>query len=113
MGIVADLIQEGIRIGFDNTIIHKGWIILFFNYYLYITFYGSTLILKKLTFCDYYGTVFHNSIFYGKASQYHCSGLVPSIPDVPGALGLIAAIAPCSPLFLLLGVRLLPKKADS
>ena len=96
MGIVADLIQEGIRIGFDNTIIHKGWIILFFSTIIYILiFYGKYSHFEKaLTFLVIImGLSFIIVFFMVKPSLTSIAqGLLPSIPDVPGALGLIAAI---------------------
>ncbi len=30
MGIVADLVQEGVRLAYDGVVIHRAWIILFF-----------------------------------------------------------------------------------
>ena len=96
MGIVADLIQEGIRIGFENTIIHKGWIILFFSTIIYILiFYGKYSHFEKaLTFLVIImGLSFIIVFFMVKPSLTSIAqGLLPSIPDVPGALGLIAAI---------------------
>ncbi len=96
MGIVADLIQEGIRIGFNNTIIHRGWIILFFSIIIYILilFGRYSHFERALTILVIImGLSFVLVFFMLKPSLSSLAqGLVPSIPDVPGAFGLIAAI---------------------
>ena len=96
MGIVSELIQEGIKIGFNNLIVHKGWIILFFSITIYILilfgrykdFEKALTILVILM-----GISFITVFFMVKPSLSSLlEGLVPGIPDKPGAFGLVAAI---------------------
>ncbi|HEA21159.1 hypothetical protein LCGC14_0960040 [marine sediment metagenome] len=96
MGIVADLVQEGIQIAFDGIIVKTVWIILFFVVILsFLLWYGRyrtfekiltvLVMLMGLSFLVVFCMVKPNfsTLVYG---------IVPSIPDTPGALGLIAAI---------------------
>ncbi|ASO03574.1 Mn2+/Fe2+ NRAMP family transporter [Arenibacter algicola] len=96
MGIVADLVQEGVRLAFNGAIIQRGWIILFFvailTFFLWFGRYKAfekvltvLVILMGLSFM----VVF---IMVRPDMMDILSGMVPSIPDTPGALGLIAAI---------------------
>ena len=96
MGIVADLVQEGVRLAFNGEIIQRGWIILFFvailTFFLWFGRYKAfekvltvLVILMGLSFM----VVF---IMVRPDMMDTLSGMVPSIPDTPGALGLIAAI---------------------
>lgn len=96
MGIVADLVQEGVRLAFNGEIIQRGWIILFFvailTFFLWFGRYKAfekvltvLVILMGLSFM----VVF---IMVRPDMMDILSGMVPSIPDTPGALGLIAAI---------------------
>ncbi|MDT7828657.1 Nramp family divalent metal transporter [Pricia sp. S334] len=96
MGIVADLVQEGIRLAFDGLIVNTFYIILafvtvlaFFLWYgRYQTFEKALTILVILM-----GLSFVVVFFMVKPSMsVIAEGMVPSIPDTPGALGLIAAI---------------------
>jgi Mn2+/Fe2+ NRAMP family transporter len=96
MGIVADLVQEGIRLGFGA---HVGtlWIILFFVLALYVLlWFGRYQSFEKVLifFVILMGLSFLVVFVMVKPSiSSLAEGLVPSIPDTPGALGLIAAIA--------------------
>lgn len=48
MGIVADLVQEGIRLAFDGQLISRFWIILFFSLILYfLLWYGRYRAFEK------------------------------------------------------------------
>jgi len=96
MGIVSDLIQEGIRLAFDGLIIDTGWIILFFVIGLYfLVMYGSYKVFEKVltALVMVMGLSFLIVFFMVKPSLASLiEGIVPGIPDTPGALGLIAAI---------------------
>ena len=96
MGIVSDLIQEGIRLAFDDLIIDTGWIILFFVIGLYfLVMYGSYKVFEKVltALVVVMGLSFLIVFFMVKPSLASLTeGIVPGIPDTPGALGLIAAI---------------------
>lgn len=96
MGIVSDLIQEGIRLAFDGLIIDTGWIILFFVIGLYfLVMYGSYKVFEKVltALVVVMGLSFLIVFFIVKPSLASLTeGIVPGIPDTPGALGLIAAI---------------------
>jgi Mn2+/Fe2+ NRAMP family transporter len=96
MGIVADLVQEGVRLAFGGAIIQRGWIILFFvavlTFFLWFGRYKAfekvltvLVILMGLSFM----VVF---IMVRPDMTDILLGMVPGIPDTPGALGLIAAI---------------------
>ena len=96
MGIVSDLIQEGIRLASDDLIIDTGWIILFFvvglyflvmngNYKVFEKFLTALVMLMGLSFLIVF--------FMLKPSLVSLTeGIIPGIPDSPGAMGLIAAI---------------------
>lgn len=96
MGIVSDLIQEGIRLAFDGLIIDTGLIILFFVIGLYfLVMYGSYKVFEKVltALVVVMGLSFLIVFFMVKPSLASLTeGIVPGIPDSPGALGLIAAI---------------------
>ncbi|WP_020529614.1 Nramp family divalent metal transporter [Flexithrix dorotheae] len=96
MGIVADLIQEGIRLASGGTIISTGWIILFFSILLYFfIWYGRYQAFEKVltVLVVLMGISFIVVFFMVKPSfSALASGIVPRIPDTPGSLGLIAAI---------------------
>lgn len=97
MGIVSDLIQEGIRLAFDGFIIDTGWIILFFVIGLYfLVMYGSYKVFEKAltALVVVMGLSFVIVFLMVKPSlALLIDGIVPGIPDTPGALGLIAAIS--------------------
>ncbi len=96
MGIVADLIQEGVRLAFGGVIINTGWIILFFASFIYLFIWrGSYKLFEKVltVLVVLMGLSFIVVFFMLKPSiSAITEGLIPSIPNTPGALGLIAAI---------------------
>jgi len=97
MGIVADLVQEGLRLAFDGQIISRFWIILFFSIILYfLLWYGRYQVFEKIltVLVILMGLSFIIVFFMVKPDfTALAEGIVPSIPDTPGAFGLIAAIA--------------------
>ncbi|MBV6640988.1 MAG: Nramp family divalent metal transporter [Cyclobacteriaceae bacterium] len=97
MGIVADLIQEGIRLAFDGAIVSRFWIILFFSIVLlFLIWYGRYQAFEKVLtgIVVVMGISFIIVFFMVKPSfSSLASGLIPGIPDTPGSLGLVAAIA--------------------
>jgi manganese transport protein len=97
MGIVADLAQEGIRLMFNDTVISRGWIILFFAICLYfLLWFGRYKTFEKVltVFVILMGMSFLVVFFLVKPDfAAIAAGLVPGIPKTPGAMGLVAAIA--------------------
>jgi Mn2+/Fe2+ NRAMP family transporter len=97
MGIVADLVQEGIRLAFDGLIVQTFWIILFFSIILYaLLWFGRYLLFEKVltVMVILMGLSFIVVFFMVKPSFFALvEGIIPSIPNTPGAFGLIAAIA--------------------
>jgi Mn2+/Fe2+ NRAMP family transporter len=96
MGIVADLIQEGVRLAFGGVVINTGWIILFFASLIYLLIWrGSYKLFEKVLtiLVVLMGLSFIVVFFMVKPSFAALTeGLIPSIPNTEGALGLIAAI---------------------
>lgn len=97
MGIVADLTQEGIRLLFNDTVVHRGWIILFFAVALYfLLWFGRYKTFEKvLTFFVILMGLSFLVVFFLVKPDFTAiaAGLVPGIPKTPGAMGLVAAIA--------------------
>ena len=97
MGIVADLVQEGIRLLTTGTIISTEWIILTLIVFLSIMFwYGRYKIFEKiLTVFVILMALCFMAVFFMVSPDFLviAAGIVPSIPDEPGAFGLIAAMA--------------------
>ncbi len=97
MGIVADLVQEGIRMMTNGTIVHQGWIILFFVICLYILlWYGQYKMFEKVLtiFVILMGLAFLVVFVMVRPSlSTILEGMIPGIPRTPGAFGLVAAIA--------------------
>ncbi len=97
MGIVADLVQEGIRLLFNETRVERVWIILFFAILAYLLVWlGRYKTFEKVLtfFVILMGLSFIGVFFMVKPSfSAITSGLIPGIPDTPGAFGLVAAIA--------------------
>jgi len=96
MGIVADLLQEGVRM-VTGLVVQTGWIILILITSLSILFwFGRYKIFEKvmaimvilMAFC-FLGVFFMVSPSFTSIA----GGIVPTIPDVPGAFALVAAIA--------------------
>lgn len=96
MGIVADLVQEGIRLAFDGLVIKTFWIILFFSIILYfLLWYGHYKTFEKvLTVLVIVMGLSFIVVFFMVKPDFSAlvEGIVPNIPNTPGALGLIAAI---------------------
>ncbi len=97
MGIVADLVQEGVRLAFNGLVIQTYWIILFFSMILYaLLWFGRYQVFEKIltVLVVVMGLSFFVVFFMVKPSfSALAEGILPSIPDTPGAFGLIAAIA--------------------
>ncbi len=97
MGIVADLVQEGIRMSFSGMVIDRFWIILFFVVALYLLlWFGRYSIFEKVLtfFVIVMGLSFFVVFVMVKPDFWAiASGMIPKIPDTPGAFGLVAAIA--------------------
>jgi Mn2+/Fe2+ NRAMP family transporter len=97
MGIVADLVQEGIRLAFNGAIVNTFWIILFFSVALYILlWFGRYKSFEKVLtiFVIFMGLSFLVVFIMVKPSfSALAEGMIPGIPDTPGAFGLVAAIA--------------------
>ncbi len=97
MGIVADLVQEGIRLLFNEAHISRFWIITILSVAMYfLLWFGQYKTFEKVltVFVIFMGLSFIVVFFMvrpGFASL--AEGLIPGIPDTPGAFGLVAAIA--------------------
>lgn len=96
MGIVADLVQEGIRLAFDGLLIKPFWIILGFVIVLFFLLrYGRYQTFEKMltVLVVVMGLSFIVVFFMVQPDMSALmKGMIPSIPDTPGSLGLIAAI---------------------
>ncbi len=97
MGIVADLVQEAIRLLFNERIVGRGWIILVLAAGLYVLLWlGQYKTFEKVltVFVIFMGLSFIVVFFMVRPNLgVIAQGLVPGIPDTPGAMGLVAAIA--------------------
>lgn len=96
MGIVADLVQEGIRLAFDGQLISTFWIILFFSIILFaLLWFGRYQTFEKIltALVVVMGLSFLVVFIMVKPSfSVIVEGMIPRIPNTPGSLGLIAAI---------------------
>lgn len=97
MGIVADLVQEAIRLLFNNVMVDRGWIILVIASALYVLlWFGHYKTFERVltVFVIFMGLSFI-VVFFMVSPDFSviARGLVPGVPDVPGAFGLAAAIA--------------------
>ncbi|MCG6186734.1 Nramp family divalent metal transporter [Maribellus maritimus] len=97
MGIVAELLQEGIRILTDGKTVNTLWIILIIVPVLYLLlWFGRYKQFEKVltVFVILMGVSFI-VVFFMLKPDYSTilQGMIPSIPDKPGALGLVAAMA--------------------
>ena len=90
MGIVADLIQEGIRLAFDGLTINTVWIILFFVIILsFLLWFGRYKSFEKiLTVLVVLMGLSFLVVFIMVKPDFTviAEGIVPSIPDTPGSL---------------------------
>ena len=99
MGIIAELIQEGIRLLSEGQglVVGTGWIILFVTTLLFFAlWYGRYKIFEKvLTVLVILMALCFVAVFFMVAPSYSVilKGMVPGIPDTPGAFMLIAAMA--------------------
>lgn len=97
MGIVADLVQEAVRLLFNDRIIERSWIILVLALGVYaILWFGRYKTFEKILtfFVIFMGLSFIVVFFMVKPDFTAITrGLIPGIPNTPGALGLVAAIA--------------------
>jgi len=96
MGIVADLLQEGMRL-LGLPVTGRFWIILVILIPLYyMLWYGRYQLFEKVLtfFVLLMGLCFLVVFFMVKPSwPALISGLVPRVPNTPGAFGLVAAMA--------------------
>ena len=96
MGIVADLVQEGVRLAYNGLVVERVWIILFFVIILtFFLWFGRYKVFEKVltVLVILMGLSFVVVFIMVRPDMADIlSGMVPSIPDTPGALGLIAAI---------------------
>lgn len=97
MGIVADLLQEGIRMFTNGIIVDTVWIIIILAVALFILLWNGNYksFEKILTFFVILMGVSFIVVFILVKPDLGVivQGLVPRIPDQPGAYGLVAAIA--------------------
>lgn len=97
MGIVAELLQEGIKILTGGKTIQTFWIILSIVPFMYLLlWFGRYKQFEKVltAFVILMGLSFV-VVFFMLKPDYSTivKGMVPRIPDTPGAFGLIAAMA--------------------
>ncbi len=97
MGIVADLVQEAIRLLFNDTMIPRFWIILVLATAMYfLLWFGQYKTFEKVltVFVIFMGLSFI-VVFFMVSPDFSsiARGLIPGIPDTKGAFGLVAAIA--------------------
>ncbi|TFH01396.1 MAG: hypothetical protein E4H13_05050 [Calditrichales bacterium] len=97
MGIVSDLIQEGLRLISSAATISTFWITFILVILLFLLlWYGRYSLFEKIltVFVILMGFCFILVFFMVKPSfSSILQGLVPSIPDKPGAFQLVAAMA--------------------
>lgn len=97
MGIMADLVQEGIRIFTNGVMVDKAWIIMAFAILMYILlWFGKYSTFEKtLTIMVIIMALCFISVFFMVKPSFSsiAEGLIPAIPDTPGAFGLVAAMA--------------------
>ncbi len=97
MGIVAELVQEGVRMASGGWVLDTFWIILFFSILLYLLlWFGRYQSFEKVLtgFVILMGVSFLVVFLLVKPNFAAVArGLIPSVPNQPGAFGLVAAIA--------------------
>jgi len=99
MGIVAELVQEGIRLlpGSRGTVVDTFWIILLFTVLLYfLLWFGRYKVFEKVLtiFVILMALCFITVFFMVRPSVTAIfEGMVPGIPQTPGAFRLVAAMA--------------------
>ncbi len=98
MGIVAELVQEGIRLfsGERGTIVNTFWIILVFATMLYfLLWFGRYKMFEKiLTVFVILMAICFIAVFFMVRPSFSAifAGMVPGIPETPGAFRLVAAM---------------------
>lgn len=99
MGIVAELIQEGIRLAStgQELVVQTGWIILVISAGIFaVLWYGQYKIFEKIltTFVILMVGCFV-AVFFMVTPSYSAilEGMIPGIPDTSGSYRLVAAIA--------------------
>jgi len=97
MGIVAELLQEGLRLVHEGWLVSTFWIICALVILLFMLLWnGGYLFFEKIMtfFVILMGLSFILVFFLVKPDlSVMADGLIPSIPDKPGTLQLIAAMA--------------------
>lgn len=99
MGIVSELVQEGIRLGSADRslVIQTGWIILGISTVVFLTlWYGRYKLFEKVLTTFVILMVFcFVAVLFMVSPSYSAilAGMVPGIPDTPGASRLVAAMA--------------------
>jgi manganese transport protein len=99
MGIVSELIQEGIRLvsSDQSLILQTGWIILVISILIFVTLWnGKYKLFEKILTTFVILMVFcFVAVLFMVAPSYSAivEGMVPGIPDTPGANRLVAAMA--------------------
>ncbi len=99
MGIVAELIQEGIRLASpaQDLIVPTGWIVLAASTSIFlILWYGRYRLFEKILTTFVIVMVFcFVAVFFMVSPSYSAvlAGMVPGIPNTPNASRLIAAMA--------------------
>ena len=117
MGIVAELLQEGIKILTDGKTIHTGWIILTIVPLMYVLlWFGRYKQFEKVltVFVILMGLSFV-VVFFMLKPDYSTiiKGMVPRIPNTSGAFGLVAAMAgtTCSAAVFIIRSTVVTEKA--
>lgn len=99
MGIVSELIQEGIRLASadQSLVVRTGWIILAISTLIFVVlWYGQYKLIEKILTTFVILMVFcFVAVFFMVTPSYSAilSGMIPGIPDTPEASRLVAAMA--------------------
>lgn len=97
MGIVADLVQEAIRLLFNELKVDRALVIFVLASAIYLLlWFGRYKTFEKVltVFVIFMGLSFIIVFFMVRPNlSVIMQGLIPAIPDTPGAMGLVAAIA--------------------
>ena len=96
MGIVADLVQEGIRLLSDGVLVGTQWIVpVLITLLFFMLWFGRYKFFEKiLTVFVILMALCFITVFFMVSPDFSsiAEGMVPSIPDEPGAFGLLAAM---------------------
>lgn len=97
MGILADLVQEAIKIFANGVLVNRFWIITLFTILLYLLLWFGrystfekvlTILVTIMALCFF--LVF---ILVKPSLSSILNGMIPGIPKTPGSFALVAAIA--------------------